>query len=277
MSKLKKVSYIFVDSENIGNLIPTSLHKNDHVYFFISNPNVLKTIDGLKYDKNFHIIDINQNEEGRELAKNEMDLCIVAKLACILEKKMKKKHKKRIQFIILSHDHGYDAAIEILKGSYKKAKIERLGMSLRKFIEEKPDPYEDLDRKKGSWPEDKAMKNKAKKYRNFALFKESLTPSQRKALRLKYNKNDLNIPIWFEYDFYTDQYILIYSGSCIGRYVSLEDGDKKYQELLHKKKKNPVPSKKYYSRRKNYGTRRRTGSNNKIQPKQKEACSTPKE
>lgn len=258
MSKTKKVSYIFVDSENIGNLIPTSLHKRDHVYFFISNPNVLKTIDGLKYDKNFHIIDINQKDEGRQLAKNEMDLCIIAKLACILEKKMKKKHKKNMQFVILSHDHGYDAAIEILKGSYKKAKIKRLGMSLRKFIEEKPDPYEDLDRKKGCWPEDKAMKNKAKKYRNFALFKDSLTPSQRKSLRLKYDKNNLNIPIWFEYDFYTNQYILMYSGSQAGRYESLESGEEKYQELMNKKSKSRSSNKKYYHRRKQNGPRKRS-------------------
>jgi hypothetical protein len=229
---LKKKTFVFVDTENIGALCPNKLPKHHTIYYFISDLNLLKSAVLLLNDKHMIFINMNEADEAAERTalKNEMDLCILAKLACVLHKRAKKKKLENSEFIILSKDKGYDKAIAFLNETYQ-ACIRREEMSLRKFVEEKPDPYEDLPEIQGELPKNKALHRKAKKYRSFDLFKKSLTPSEKKMIRIDYACSKDNQPVWFEYDFYRGQYLLMYSGSCINRFASRKEGQKEYEKL----------------------------------------------
>jgi hypothetical protein len=202
--------------------------------------NLLKSAASLLNEKHMIFIDMNEGEENSERTalKNEMDLCILAKLSCVLHKREKKKKLDKSEFVILSKDKGYDKAIAFLNETYPGASIRREEMSLRKFVEEKPDPYEDLPEIQGELPKNKALHRKAKKYRSFDLFKKSLTPSEKKMIRIDYACSKDNQPVWFEYDFYRGQYLLMYSGSCINRFASKKEGQKEYEKLTAAPKEN---------------------------------------
>ena len=242
MSKKEKKTFIFVDSENVGNLVPDALPKKCEVCFFLSDPHCLKSLAELIGQKHFSIYNISLSREAG-VHKNEMDLCIVASLAARLHELPAKKRAKT-RFVILSKDKGYDQAIELLKESYD-ADIVREGMSLRKYLDGAPDPYDSVPELDGKFPKEKNLRKKAKKVRSWDLYRKSLTPSERKAIRLLEAQSGEGLPVWFEYDFYSGQYILLYSGGIMGRFPALEDAGQQYEELKNrgakKKPARPAP------------------------------------
>ncbi|WP_289756355.1 hypothetical protein, partial [Faecalibaculum rodentium] len=72
---------------------------------------------------------------------------------------------------------------------------------------------------------------------------ETLTPAQRKSLRISQKKSTENgAATWFEYDFYADKYLLFSSGTLAGTYDCQEDGQAEYDSLLNRPKKKLHPA-----------------------------------
>lgn len=228
---------IFVDSENVGNLIPAALPENTEVWFFLSDINVYRKVYGLLDDPHFHIVDLLETDNERRREKNEMDLAIIAFIANMITDGVKKKDK----YVILSFDKGYDRAIHLLSEENPKLQICRDAMSLRQYVDETPDPRRGSFFK-GSLPRDPMLRKKAVNAPDFTKFRETLTPSQRKSLRIDQKKSTENGgATWFEYDFYSDKYLLFSSGTLAGTYDKQEDGQAEYDRLLTKPKKKLHP------------------------------------
>ena len=232
------VCRVFVDSENVGNLIPSTLPDNTEVWFFLSDINVYRKVYGLLDDPRFHVVDLLETDNERRREKNEMDLAIIAFIANMITDGVKKKDR----YVILSFDKGYDRAIHLLSEENPRLDISRETMSLRQFVEDTPDPRKG-DFFKGSLPRDPMLRRKAVTCQDFAKFRETLTPAQRKSLRISQKKSTENgAATWFEYDFYADKYLLFSSGTLAGTYDCQEDGQAEYDSLLnrHKKKLHPA-------------------------------------
>lgn len=253
MKNKKTKTVLLVDSENVGNKLPDKIGKDTIVYFFLSNPNVLNNLSAVSKSKRFKIVALTEIYENNSV-KNEMDLVILAYLAKLMQKAAVKK--KARSFIILSGDKGYDLPISILNKTFKGSIAQRAEGSLRHYVEETPDPYKEIPKTAGVFPKDKNLRKKAKKARTFESFKKQLTPSEKKSIRIEYSRCENGNPIWFEYDFYDNQYILIYSGTESGRYQSLEAGKKDYEQKKQSAATNPKRSN-YRKKRRYYKPKRK--------------------
>ncbi len=243
--KKSGICRIFVDSENVGNLIPAALPDNTEVWFFLSDINVYRKVYGLLDDPRFHVVDLLETDNERRREKNEMDLAIIAFIASMITEGLKKKDR----YVILSFDKGYDRAIHLLSEENPKLSISREGMSLRQYVDDIPDPRKGA-LFKGCLPRDPMLRKKAVLCPDFPKFRESLTPSQRRSLRIDAQKSDQTGAVtWFEYDFFNDKYLLYSSGTLAGTYDCQEDGRQEYERLLQKPKKNLHPARKSGSSR----------------------------
>lgn len=229
----KGVVRIFVDSENVGNLIPNHIPEGCEVYFFLSDVNVYRKVYRLLDDPRFHVVDVLETDNERKREKNEMDLAIIAFVGTLIQNGLKKKD----EYIILSFDKGYDRAISLLCQDNPKLNLRREEMSLRQYIDNVPDPRKG-SLFKGALPHNPLLRKRAVQCPDWNAFRKDLSTAQKKSLRIDQAKNeDTGAVSWFEYDFYDDKYQLYSSGTLAGTYDSLDAGKADYEAVLTKPKK----------------------------------------
>lgn len=237
---------IFVDSENVGNLIPGSLPDHTEVWFFLSDINCYRKVYPLLDDPDFHVVDLLETDNERKREKNEMDLAIIAFIANMITDGVKKKDT----YVILSFDKGYDRAIHLLGEENPKLHLRREQMSLRQFIDDTPDPRKGSFFK-GCLPRDPMLRKKAVTCKDFNEFRSSLSQGQRKSLRKNQQKSEnTGAATWFEYDFYDDKYLLFSSGTLTGTFDTMEDGQQEYERFLSQPKKKLRTNRNRNSRKK---------------------------
>lgn len=231
--KKSRKTYIFVDSENVGNLIPTHVPAGCEVYFFLSDVNVYRKVYRLLDEPNFHVVDVLETDNERKREKNEMDLAIIAFVGSLIQNGLKKKDT----CIILSFDKGYDRAISLLQQENPKLNLRREEMSLRQYIDNIPDPRKGSVFK-GSLPRNPLLRKRATECADWDSYRKGLSTAQKKSLRMDQAKNEESGAVcWFEYDFYDDKYQLYSSGTLAGTFDSLEQGKTDYDQVLSKPKK----------------------------------------
>lgn len=224
---------IFVDSENVGNLIPDALPDGSEVYFFLSDVNVYRKVYGLLDDPHFHVVDLLETDNARRREKNEMDLAIIAFIGSMIQGGIKKKD----EYIILSFDKGYERAMHLLVQENPKLNLRREEMSLRQFVQGDPDPRQG-SLFHGALPKNPMLRKKAVENKDWDSFRKSLSMGLKKSLRLDVKSNgESGAVVWFEYDFYSGEYVLYSSGTESGRFASMDAGMAEYDRLLNKTRK----------------------------------------
>lgn len=224
--KIRKYKEIlFVDSENVGYQIPLSLPQNVLIYLFISCPDILhkQTIKNYKQHQQVQIIDLSSIIKKQMSTKNAMDFCLMTKVA-----EMIKMMSSRQKIIILSKDKGYDAALSFLKKEHQHLHIERYPLSLLHYF------HTDKEAQRIISHIDTKTYNEISKHTNMIELKKYLHKKQRQLFIVSsYQEPISHTNIYLEYDIYTQNYALYYSGTYKKQYSQIREAKKAYQTMIH--------------------------------------------
>lgn len=199
-NKYKKYKRILLyDTENVG-FPPCNIPSNILVFLFVSSFNYKSNL--IDYPDNYRVIELGDSYNH---TKNAMDFCLVAKIATLLA-----ATDTNQELCIISHDKGFDDALQFLLTSYPTRQMGRydnyeaaLNMQepITNILERHPKDIVDRITKYKiceKVAEHQSMKE-LKRYINFNTYIKVFTIRKFKNLIV-------------EYDFYNSEYILYHIG-----------------------------------------------------------------
>lgn len=231
--KLRKYKDIlFVDSENVGYLLPSILPASTFVYMFVSDQHV---IEKLKCQTNSQIKIVDISQSVHEHTKNAMDFCIVSKVSEMLRYISSKQ-----KLVIVSKDKGYDAVITYIKSNHQNLCIERFPYPLifyhihDEFLNRIYDKLSERTiRMIGKCHSMKELrKNLSKKQKKLFCIKRYIDPIS-------------SYQVMVEYDIYKHVYVLYCTGTIKQYCTTFNAAINEYKKL---KDEVIIKSKKYYSK-----------------------------
>ena len=206
---------LFVDSENVGYVLPHTIPSDTFVYLFIRQRQILSKINH-SY-QNVKIIDLTHPEFQSH--KNMMDFCLIVQISLLIHHISDKQ-----KMIILSKDKGYDNAIIFLLKQYPQYDIKRYPLTMLQYFHHVQD-----------YICDDLLYDMFHKHHQMTTLKKSLPKRYHSIFTLEsYIEPVSHIHIFIEYDIYRFQYCLYCSGTLKGYYESLVHAKYSFVTLVEK-------------------------------------------